>query len=123
MNLDIPRLIHDIHDLDDRSRAIKLRVRRRWEQPMGALQAELLELAADATELYTLRAWSRGRLHRQRPPRSLSDAHRDLGLPLDWDAQQHNRSSAERIAERYRVPPAEHESTAEHAATASSVAV
>lgn len=123
MNLDIPRLLHDIHDLEDRIRAIKLRLRRRWEQPMGALQAEQLELAADATELYTLRAWSRGRLHRQRPPRSLRDAHRDLGLPLAWDAQQHNRSSAERIVERYRVPPAEHESTAEHARAAPSVAV
>lgn len=101
MNIDITTLETDLRALERRIRIVKEPLRKPWTEPMAAAQAELLDLAAEATALYTLRAWARGRLHRTQPPRALRDAHAALHIPLAWDAKEHNRKVAERVAPRY----------------------
>jgi hypothetical protein len=101
MNIDIVMLQADMRALERRIRIIKQPLRQPWTQPMAAAQAELLDAAAEATALYTLRAWVRGRLHRTQPPRELRDSTAALGLPLEWDAKEHNRKLAEQVAPRY----------------------
>jgi hypothetical protein len=103
IDIDIPRLEADMRALERRIRIVKQPLRKPWTEPMAAAQAELLDLAAEATALYTLRAWARGRLHRTEPPRALRDSNDALGVPLKWDAKEHNRKLAERVAQRY--PP------------------
>jgi len=107
MNIDIDILtLHaDIQALEHRIRIIKAPLRKPWTEPMATAQAELLDLAAEVTALYTLRAWVRGRLHRTAAPRELRDSSKSLGVPLEWDAREHNRKLAERVAPRY-VPTA-----------------
>lgn len=104
-NSEISLLRADLKALEDRIRTVKQALRRPWTGPMEQVQAEALELAAEATELCTLRAWARGRLHRTVPPRDLRDSCEALGIPLRWDPQEHNRKVAERVAKRYRTPP------------------
>lgn len=104
MNIDIHTLEADMRALERRIRIIKQPLRKPWTEPMAAAQAELIELAAEATALYTLRAWARGRLHRTEPPRALRDAHAALQIPLEWDAKEHNRKLAERVSQRYMAP-------------------
>jgi hypothetical protein len=101
MNIDIAMLEADMRALERRIRIIKQPLRQPWTQPMAAAQAELLDSAAEATALYTLRAWVRGRLHRTQPPRELRDSSAALGVPLEWDAKEHNRKLAEQVAPRY----------------------
>jgi hypothetical protein len=101
MNIDIPRLEADMRALERRIRIIKQPLRKPWTEPMSAAQAELIDLAAEATALYTLRAWARGRLHRTAPPRALRSSNEALGVGLEWDAKEHNRKLAERVAQRY----------------------
>ena len=101
MNIDTSLLMADLHALEQRIAALKTLLRQPWTRAMADEQQQLLSLAAEATALYTLRAWSRGRLHRTCPPRELQDSARDLGRPLAWDAREHNRRVAERLAPRY----------------------
>ncbi len=122
MKLDIDRLATDITDLEERIRAVKIPLRRTWTEPMDHLQGQLLALAAEVTALYTLRAWVRGRLHRTQPPRPLRDAYRDMGLTLSWDAKQHNRTEAERAAERYRLAEDERTPGSGRASASASIA-
>lgn len=107
MNIDIPKLKSDLRALEHRIRILKQALRRPWAEPMTAAQADLHALAAEATALYTLRAWAHGRLHRTQPPRELRDSSAALGVPLEWDAQAHNRRLAERVAPRYPVTASE----------------
>lgn len=113
MNIDISTLEADMRALERRIRIVKQPLRTPWTEPMAAAQAELLDLAAEATSLYTLRAWARGRLHRTQPPRELRDSHAALQIPLEWDAKEHNRKLAERVSQRYTstasqaAPPSE----------------
>lgn len=106
MNIDIPRLHDDVRALEHRIHVLKQALRRPWAEPMGAAQAELVDLAGEATALYTLRAWARGRLHRTAAPRELRASSATLGAPLEWDARAHNRELAEQIAPRYRASEA-----------------
>ena len=58
------------------------------------------------TALYTLRAWHRGKMHRQNPPASIRDFNRTMeeqGRPdrMEWDMEKHNRKIAEEAAKRY----------------------
>lgn len=61
------------------------------------------------TGLYTLRAWLRGKLHRQNPPEEIRDFNRTMietdrrHLCQTWDAKEHNRKIAERMAEGYHI--------------------
>ena len=63
------------------------------------------------TGLYTLRAWLRGKLHRHNPPEEIRDFNRTVqeqGLPYklrEWDATDHNRKIAEKVAEGFRRKP------------------
>jgi len=101
-DIDILTLEADIRALEHRIRTVKQPLRKPWTEPMGAAQAELLDLAAEATALYTLRAWARGRLHRTVPPRALRETSEAMSVPLEWDAKEHNRKLAEQVARRYR---------------------
>lgn len=113
MNIDISTLEADMRALERRIRIVKQPLRKPWTEPMAAAQAELLDLAAEATALYTLRAWARGRLHRTQPPRELRSSAEALHIPLAWDAKEHNRKLAEQVAPRYTsstsraAPPSE----------------
>ena len=69
MKIDIERLRHDRRKLDERIRAAKRALRTTWTRPMADVQHELLALKLEATELCTLRAWLRGRLHLPDPER------------------------------------------------------
>jgi hypothetical protein len=57
-----------------------------------------------ATGLYTLRAWLRGKLHRQNPPEEIRDFNRTVqeqGLSYklkEWDSTEHNKKIAEDFA-------------------------
>jgi len=57
-------------------------------------QHELERLKLRATELCALRAFWRGRLHVQRPPRS---------APSTWDALAYHRCIVERLAPSYSL--------------------
>lgn len=122
MNLNITALDTDLRALERRIREIKRPLRQAWTEPMDQAQAELIERAAEITALYTLRAWTRGRLHRTQAPRELRDSCRALGIPLDWDAREHNRTVAEQAAARYQLTASERAMLEEHAAPIASVA-
>ncbi|MCH9686491.1 MAG: hypothetical protein K0V04_33975 [Deltaproteobacteria bacterium] len=107
MKLDIITLRSDLHALEQRIRALKLPLRRPWTHPMGSVQAQLRHEADQATALCTLLAWSRGRLHRTNPPAPWRDAARDCGSTQPWDAVEHNRCVAARVAPRYTSSSAE----------------
>lgn len=107
MNIDLSTLEADMRALERRIRIVKQPLRKPWTEPMAAAQAELLDLAAEATALYTLRAWARGRLHRTQPPRELQRSAAALHIPLEWDAKEHNRTLAEQVALRYTPSPSQ----------------
>lgn len=68
MNIDIAQLKADRKALDERILEAKKQLRTTWTRPMGAVQAQLLELKAQVTELHILRAYARGRLHLANDP-------------------------------------------------------
>jgi hypothetical protein len=92
----------DILSIEAKIREVKAPLRRPWVKPMADEQSDLVRLRSEATDLYILRAWMRGRLHRQNPPEetraSLISAGRDLST---WDAEAHAEEVAERVAYRY----------------------
>lgn len=63
MELNIPQLKTDLRELEDRIRKVKKELRSTWTQPMHKFQYELINLKAQATDRYILRAWTRGRYH------------------------------------------------------------
>ena len=64
------------------------------------------------TKLYTLRAFSRGRMHRKNPPPEIRDYNRSMicnGEPFlqrEWDMWEHNRMVAESVAPDYAMEKA-----------------
>lgn len=94
-NLDIPRLVADIHTAEAARRA-------------GTWDAG--DYAAHVTGLYTLRAWVRGRIHRLGPPGPIRDFNRAVrqglvhgGCAIPWNRLEHNRHVAHEVAGRYRT--------------------
>lgn len=61
--MDIEKLNEDRRALEEQLRGAKAELGRTWTRPMGDVQVRLLELKHEATELYILRAWLRGKLH------------------------------------------------------------
>jgi hypothetical protein len=61
---------------------------------MASEQRELCRLKQRATELCALRAFTRGKLHLQKPPR---------GAPSDWIAVVYHRCIAERLGPSFRM--------------------
>jgi len=60
------------------------------------------------TALYTLRAWSRGKLHRKNPTQSMRDRASHYKIPpedpgIGWNAEQHNGGIAEQVATRFQL--------------------
>lgn len=58
------------------------------------------------TALYTLRAWCRGKMHRQNPPAPIRDFNRTMEETrqtsrMTWDMEAHNRRIAEETALKY----------------------
>jgi len=68
--IDLARLRADLRALAQQSLAQKRRLGQRWTEPMARLQRDLLETRQRTTDLLTLLAWTRGRLHRTKRPRS-----------------------------------------------------
>ena len=70
------------------------------------------------TALYTLRAWCRGKMHRQNPPAPIRDFNRTMEETgqtsrMTWDMEAHNQRIAEATAESYYIDQDEPESTPE----------
>jgi len=63
MKLDERRLGADLAALAREARALKVLLRARWVRPMADEQRRAARVRRKATELYVLRAWSRGRFH------------------------------------------------------------
>jgi hypothetical protein len=63
MDINIRQLQADLRDLEDKIREVKKQLRTTWTRPMDSQQYALLNLKADATERYVLRAYARGRFH------------------------------------------------------------
>ena len=63
--MDMNRIKLERLELEERIRELKAELRSCWTRPMGNDQLELLGCQRQATELYCLIAWSRGRHHLQ----------------------------------------------------------
>jgi len=100
----------DIRNIEAEIAKVKAPLRTTWTKPMGREQFDLLRLRAEATDLYILRAWMRGKLHRTNPPEAtralLLSEGRDLS---EWDAREHAQEVAERMASRYAPQPSDSE--------------
>ena len=93
--VDVRRLRGDLALFAARSRSLKLLLRTRWERPMADEQRELAEIRKRTTRLCVLRAFLRGRVHVQQPPRDGSFT------GADWDASVYQSRVAERAAREY----------------------
>jgi hypothetical protein len=93
---EIGRLRADLSELVAELLPQKTALRRRWPGPMREVQASVLALAREITELSILLAWCRGRRHLTAAPRWL----RDLGRAHELEDVQCR--IAERVADRYR---------------------
>lgn len=60
---DIHQLRTDLREIEDRIRPLKETLRSTWTRPMANEQWQLICLRNDATDLYILLAWSRGKYH------------------------------------------------------------
>jgi hypothetical protein len=82
----------DIRAISAQILGLKRVLRAPWQRPMADLQRELCRLKWRATELCALRAFARGKLHRQTAPRDAPD---------DWNASEYHRRIAERLGPSY----------------------
>jgi len=69
------------------------------------------DYVAHMTGLYTLRAFTRGRMHRRNPPASIRDYNRSMedsgrSERMAWDMEVHNGKIAERFADSYGMEEA-----------------
>jgi len=60
------------------------------------------------TSLYTLRAFLRGRMHRENPPEEIRDFNRSMQENgsehrLSWDMEEHNRKIAQKASSQYEM--------------------
>ena len=101
--IDINKLVDSIHAAEDAHRDGT------WSEYAKTNGIRVWNYAGHVTGLYTLRAWLRGRLHRQNPPEQIRDFNRtmeeqDRPARLDWDATEHNRKIAVKVAEAFMIP-------------------
>lgn len=62
-NIDIHQLRTDLREIEDRIKPIKEALRSTWTRPMANEQYQLIGLRNEATDLYILLAWTRGKYH------------------------------------------------------------
>jgi hypothetical protein len=91
-DLDFHSLRADIRAISAQIGTLKRQLRTTWTRPMANEQRELERLKLRATELCSLGAFARGKLHLQRARR---------GAPSDWDALVYHRRIAERLGPSY----------------------
>ena len=84
----------DLRALSGRITTLKRALRARWTGPMAAEQRELARLKLRVTELCSLRAFARGKLHLKKAP---------LGSETSWDALAYHQRIAERLAGSYAI--------------------
>lgn len=77
-NINISQLRADLRDLEERIRPCKTALRSTWTRPMANEQYKLISLRMEATELYCLLAWVRGKHHLADHERSQTLAERRL---------------------------------------------
>lgn len=82
----------DLRAISTQIIGLKRVLRAPWQEPMADRQRELCKLKRRATELCALRAFTRHKLHLQRPPR---------GASSDWNAPDYHRRIAERLGPSY----------------------
>jgi hypothetical protein len=111
MHIDIEKLVDDIHAAEKarreggwtdfcRARGLGKRFNSDYYFPVNYVSY--------VTGLYTLRAWARGRLHRKNPPTEVRDYNRSMEetgrkMRIKWDAEEHNRKLAEKVAVNYEL--------------------
>ena len=83
MKINTRKLKQDIRQIEAEIAEGKGPLRSAWTRPMGETQWALIRLRRRATDLYTLRAWNRGKLHRQNPPEAIR------AVSASWDAKEH----------------------------------
>ncbi len=91
--VDVPALVRLIAATEAELIPLKRALRTTWTEPMAGVQQRLCALKHQATLLYILRAYVRGRHHLSGPPRDLSD----------WMPARYHREQAERCADRFRL--------------------
>jgi hypothetical protein len=97
MNIDTNRLRGDIAALAIESHDLKKILRATWTREMKDEQRKLVRLRRRATELHVLLAFSRGKLHLQKPLR-------EGAYPgMKWDQSAWHAQVAERVAKDYAV--------------------
>ena len=92
--IDHARFRADVAELCLQLRALKQKLGATWTESMAAKQQELCRLRRRATELYALRAFSRGKLHVIKPPAGCEDT---------WNALEFHRAIAGRLGPVYAV--------------------
>jgi len=97
MKINIQKLKQDIHEIEAEIAETKGPLRSTWTKPMGQAQWDLIRLRAKATDLYTLRAWNRGKLHRQNAPEEIR------AVSGSWDAKEHAQAVWDRLAPGYEI--------------------
>ena len=94
IHLNLNLFLSDLRELIGRIRILKRALGARWGAPMASEQRELQRLKQRTTELCALRAFARGKLHLERPPRGADPA---------WDAVTYHRRVAERLLPSYSL--------------------
>lgn len=108
--IDIHRLVDDIHAAEEANRTS-------WtafckECGMGRGYKDMFwpwNYAKYVTGLYTLRAYLRGKNHRQNPPEELRDYNRSMietgreEMCRSWNMEKHNQQVAEDVAKGYLI--------------------
>lgn len=84
----------DIRAISEEIRALKRVLRRPWLRPMASEQRALLQLAARATELCALKAFTRNRFHLKQAPRH---------APSDWTPLWYHQRIFDRLGPSYAV--------------------
>lgn len=107
--IDIPRLVADIHAAELAFKAGPA-TWKAFAMSAGVRHYGPNSYAGHVTCLYTLRAWCRGKLHRQTAPAPIRDFNRSmeetgrLDAIQGWNAREHNEAIAIKVAESYRRP-------------------
>lgn len=108
-SIDIRKLVDEIHSAERSYREGKWAEfceARGLGRRFGGGQFWPAPYVATVTSLYTLRAWTRGKCHRQNPPENIRDFNRTMeeqGRPerMGWDMEEHNKKIAEAVVPRF----------------------
>lgn len=110
MKIDIQKLVDEIHAAEAAYRSGK------WAEfcePRGLGRSFgsggrfwPTDYAETVTGLYTLRAWNRGKCHRQNPPENVRGFNRTMeeegrSERMSWDMTDHNQKIAEALAPKF----------------------